>query len=445
MSRLYLRLLLWFCIANLVTLLVSVFVTERVVRLVSGGEPEWTEMANEANAIWIAEGQHGLLKWIDSYRRQGYDATLFEDGRNLSGRRPPMPRLLPELLAGDDRVEFRPRPDWRVVGQRVVGSDGVPRQLVALRRPKPPRLRMEEILAVQIGLSILVIGIVGWWLARSIAQPLAAVRNATAQFAGGDLGVRVEPRWTASQDEVGALARDFDRMAERIEHLVTRERSVLQDVSHELRSPLARLHLLLDLAQRSSVDDAAVHFARAEQEIMRLDRMIGEALALSRLEADLPGAERLPVDLYALSAERVEEWTLQAEARGIELHLQGDASVMVSASENLLARAIDNLLANAIKFNRDQGRVEVSIRKQAKSVELSILDQGPGVPEAEISQLFRPFFRGSNAAKADGHGLGLAIVQRVMQAHRGSVKAENAEQGGLLVTLELPLPISPSA
>ncbi len=438
MSRLYLRLLTWFCVANLVTLLVSVFVTERVVRLVAGAEPDWTQMADDANRAWIDDGQNGLLRWIDERRRQGVDATLFEDGRNLSGRRPPMPRLLPELLSGD-HVDFRPRPDQLVVGRRVVGADGVARHLVALRRPHPPPPRIEEVLAVQIGLSVLVIGIVGWWLARSIARPVAAVREAAGRFAGGDLTARVAQRWTGAEDEIGVLARDFDRMAERIELLVTRERGVLQDVSHELRSPLARLHLLLDLAQRSRGDEAATHFTRAEQEIARLDRLIGEALSLSRLEGDLPGAERSPVDLSALIAGRVEQWSLQAGERRIALVIVQTVPVTLLASEDLLARAVDNLLANAIKFSEDGGVVELRLVQQAQLANLSVRDHGPGVPESEIAELFRPFFRGSNAARAPGHGLGLAIVQRVVQAHRGSVEAGNVEGGGLCVTLNLPI------
>lgn len=437
MSRLYLRLLLWFCVANLVTMLISVFLTERMARHAYGSDPDWQQYAQQANDAYIKDGQRGLLEWMEDNRRRGLDATLFEGQRNLSGRRLPLPRILPELLESDS-VEFRPRPDMRVVGQRVIGRDGVARHLIAVRRPGPPP-RIEELLSVQIGLSLLAIGIVGWWLARSIARPVAAVREAARRFASGDLAARVPERWTRSGDEVGDLARDFDRMAMRIETLVTSERGVLQDVSHELRSPLARLHLLLDLAQRSPPAEAAQHFDRAEQEISRLDELIGQALALSRLESDLPGSDRLPVDLADLLQSRVEDWKLEADARGVTLQLAEPPALTVTGSQTLIARAIDNLLANAIKFSADGGRVDVELSQVGGDAQIRVRDYGPGVPAEDLPRLFRPFFRGSNAALADGHGLGLAIVNRVVTGHRGSVQAANADGGGLEVRLRLPV------
>jgi two-component system OmpR family sensor kinase len=436
-SRLYLRLLLWFCIANVLTLLISVFLTERLTRHAYGVDPDWPALAAQANRAYESKGREGLERWIDERREAGFEATLFEGERNLSGRRPPTPRLLHELLASDN-VEIRLRPDMRVIGQRVVGRDGVARQFVALRRPPPPP-RLEQLLAMQIGLSVLVIGIIGWWLARSIARPVAAVGEAARLVAAGDLSARVQARFSRGADEVGDLARDFDRMAARIEALVAQERGVLQDVSHELRSPLARLHLLIDLARGAPPAEAEAHFARAEHEISRLDRLIGDALALSRLESDLPGAERESVNLGDLINTQVEDFQLEADARRIRLDADPAFGVLVSGSAVLLGRALDNLISNAIKFSPDEGRVRVSLRTAGAHAELSVRDWGPGVPDDELAILFRPFFRGSNAARAEGHGLGLAIVERIAQAHQGSVEAANAEGGGLEVKLRLPL------
>lgn len=437
MSRLYLRLMLWFCIANVLTLLISVFLTERLTRHAYGVDPDWPTLAAQANRAYERGGREGLEHWIDERREAGFEATLFEGERNLSGRRPPTPRLLRELLASDN-VEIRLRPDMRVIGQRVVGHDGVARQFVALRRPPPPP-RLDQLLATQIGLSVLVIGIVGWWLARSIARPVAAVGEAARLVAAGDLSARVPARFSRGADEVGDLARDFDRMAARIEALVAQERGVLQDVSHELRSPLARLHLLIDLARGAPPAEAEAHFARAEHEISRLDRLIGDALALSRLESDLPGAERESVNLGDLINRQVEDFQLEADARRIRLDADPAFGVLVSGSAVLLGRALDNLISNAIKFSPDEGRVRVSLRTGGVHAELSVRDWGPGVPDDELATLFRPFFRGSNAARAEGHGLGLAIVERIAQAHRGSVEAVNADGGGLEVKLRLPL------
>jgi signal transduction histidine kinase len=295
---------------------------------------------------------------------------------------------------------------------------------------------------VQLALSLLFIGLVGWWVARSVAKPVQALRDATRRMAAGELSARVNHPGGARRDELAQLAGDFDAMAERIEALVTHDRRVLQDLSHELRSPLARLQLILDLAQRGD-DPAAAgrYFQQAEQEIVRLDRMAGEMLALSRLEGDLPGMEREPVELAGLARECAARAQLEAQARGIRLHVAADVPARVSGSTMLLERALDNLLANAIKFSPEGGEVALGVHVEAGRATLSVRDHGPGVPPDELASLFRPFFRGSNAARADGHGLGLAIVQRVAKVHGGRVDAANAEGGGLEVRLELPLPL----
>ncbi|WP_428312528.1 sensor histidine kinase [Hydrocarboniphaga sp.] len=470
MSRLYLRLLLWFVLANVATLMVSVFVTERIARYNYGDDPDWAALAEEANDAYINQGTSGLVAWIEQQRHRGIEAALYENEKSLGGRTLPMLRRPPSLLFSEEPDErdrdrlppengeggppppegtaigsinsfIRGGPPRRLItiGQAVTGRDGITRQLVAMRRPRPPFPSMPIVWATQIAASLLIIGVVGWWIARTIARPVAAVREAARRFASGDLAARVPARYTQSGDEVGDLARDFDRMAGRIETLVTSERGVLQDVSHELRSPLARLHLLLDLAQRSPPHEAAAHFTRAEHEISRLDQLIGQALALSRLESDLPGSDRLSFDLSELLHAKIEDWQLEAGARDVGLELvELPDGLSIAGSEELVGRAIDNLLANAIKFSDDGGRVQVTLSRRASDVEIRVRDHGPGVPEEDLSRLFRPFFRGTNAVRAEGHGLGLAIVQRVVTAHRGSVSAVNAPGGGLEVVLRLP-------
>ncbi|MDE3211366.1 MAG: HAMP domain-containing histidine kinase, partial [Pseudomonadota bacterium] len=236
------------------------------------------------------------------------------------------------------------------------------------------------------------------------------------------------------------LADDFDTMAGRIEALVAHDRGVLQDLSHELRSPLARLQLIVDLARRSaSPADAAPYFQQAEQEIGRLDRMLGEMLALSRLEGQLPGMDDEQLDLAELVQGCLEQNRLEADARRIQLCMSAQESVRVPGNAMLIERALDNLLANAVKFSPTGGLVGVTVRTGHGCADITVRDHGPGVPESELALLFRPFYRGSNAARAEGHGLGLAIVQRVVQAHGGSIEVRNAEGGGLEIRLRLPL------
>jgi len=291
---------------------------------------------------------------------------------------------------------------------------------------------------VQLGLSLLLIGGIGWWVARSVSRPVEAMRHATRKMAAGEFTTRVDQRWSDAHDELGQLARDFNGMAERIEILVAHDRGVLQDLSHELRSPLARLHLILDLAQHSAdPNQAAAHFKHAEQEIARMDRMTAEMLALSRLEGGLPGMECETVEVTELARERLNAAKVEAEARAVRLHMADSAPVTVWGSGILLERALDNVIANAIKFSPAEGQVDVSVGDHHGQIEVRIRDHGPGVPEEELGLLFRPFFRGTNAVHANGHGLGLAIVQRVMQVHGGEVTARNADDGGLEIVMRL--------
>ena len=440
MSPLYRRLLLWFCAANVITLLVSVAVTERFARHAYGGELDWPALAQTADNTYIKGGRTALAEWAAMMRHEEHvQVTLFENGVNLLDwpAVPPLMRHLPQLLSSDSIV-LRPMPEVLLVGQKIVGSDGVARQLVLVRGPKAPHAKLVQLLGVQIALSMLVIGGVGWWVARSIARPVAALQQAAQRMAAGDLSSRVGGQYPQARDELGLLAREFDYMAGRIEALVAHERGVLQDVSHELRSPLARLQLILELARQESGDGAAPHFQRAEHEIARLDLLIGELLTLSRMEADLPGMTRDPVDLGALASDCLAEVELDAGSHGVRLRLDAAEPLEVSGNVQLLARALDNLLSNAIKFGAG-GEVLLRLAQKGGQAELSVRDHGPGVPEAELQKLFRPFFRGANAVRAEGHGLGLAIVERIARAHGGQAVAANAAGGGLCVTLSLPL------
>lgn len=443
-SSLYWRVLISFCAANLLALALGIFLTQSFIEYSTAVEINWSAVAQGADQAFEAGGPTALTEWSLQQRREGIEATLYENGQALSPIRmpPSMQESLPSWLEEKRDMVLQPWPNLYLAVQQIRGSDGRVRQLVALSRTHS-RLRQQTrqtiFLAFQGGLSLLFIGFVGWWVARSVAKPVEAISKATRRMAAGELSARVEGQGRRAPEELTQLASDFDAMAERIEALVAHDRSVLQDLSHELRSPLARLHLILDLAQRSTPEEAARYFLQAEQEIGRLDHMTGEMLALSRLEGGIPGVNREPVDLAALLRESARRAELEAAARHITLALFDSAPAVVSGNELLLERALDNLIANAIKFSPEGGRVELRAQTVGARVDVSVRDNGPGVPEAELGSLFRPLFRGSNASRADGHGLGLAIVQRVVKAHGGDIHAENVDGGGLLVALQLPL------
>ncbi|CAM0997556.1 histidine kinase [Rhodanobacter sp. Root179] len=444
-TSLYWRLLVWFCVANLLVLALGGLFARRFIEFTTSIEINWAALAQDADQAYESGGRDALAAWVAQQRQQGVEATLFEHGEMLYPIRlgASVRSQLPALLSSDRSVVMQPRPSFYVAVQQVVGDDGHARQLLAMSRSHVrlrPQTREKIYLAMQLALSLLFIGLVGWWVARSVARPVEALRRATRRMAEGELSARVGRQGGLAHDELAQLAGDFDVMAGRIEALVAQDRGVLQDLSHELRSPLARLQLILDLARRGGdSEEGAAYFVQAEQEIARLDRMLGEMLALSRMEGGLPGMEREPLELAEVVHEGVEQSRLEADAQQVELQLSRVDSAQVSGNAMLLERALANLLANAIKFSPAGGRVEVTLRVDSSFAEISVRDHGPGVPVDELALLFRPFFRGSNAARAEGHGLGLAIVQRVVQVHGGTIEVGNAEGGGLEVRLRLPL------
>ncbi len=443
-SPLFWRLLLSFCAVNVLVFVLGGAVARYFIEYTSTRGIDWSALAQQANAAYESGGDIALQRWIAAEHEQGIDATLFRNGREIQPVRlpPPVRRMLPQWLGSGRDVLLRPWPDTQVSVQQLADSNGQPRQFVGfafaharLTRSK----RMAIFLVVQLLLSLLLIAAAGWWVARSVARPVEALRSAAQRMAAGELSARVDARWNR-RDELGQLARDFNAMAARIEALVAHDRGVLQDLSHEVRSPLARLQVILDLAQHSAnAGEADTHFRQAEREIARLDRMTGEMLALSRLKGDLPGMEREPVELGLLLEECVATLQLSAQERNIELRLTHGGSPVVGGSMVLLRRAIENLISNAIKFSPPGGRVWIELRSASDRAVVEVRDYGPGVPANEIGMLFRPFFRGSNARLAEGHGLGLTLVERVAKAHGGEVHAENADGGGLRVILSLPL------
>jgi two-component system OmpR family sensor kinase len=262
------------------------------------------------------------------------------------------------------------------------------------------------------------------------SKPIRTLRAAFDAASTGNLETRVGPAMGGRRDDLADLGRDFDRMAGQLQTLMDGQRRLLHDVSHELRSPPARLQAAIGLAcQRPERIDASLE--RIERESVRMDVLVGELLALSRLEAGVIGALEEEVNLGELVADIVDDARFGAEAVGkhVELEERGNAE--------LLHRSIENVIRNAVKHTVADSAVHVSIASGGEQAEIGIRDHGPGVAEHELDAIFAPFFRGSGHGD-DGHGLGLAIAKRTIEAHGGHIRASNVAQGGLHVDIFLP-------
>ncbi|WP_347986567.1 ATP-binding protein [Methylomonas sp. AM2-LC] len=275
-------------------------------------------------------------------------------------------------------------------------------------------------------------------LAWYFAKPIRQLRLAIASLAAGNLKVRVADAMGKRRDELSALGHDFDRMAEKIYSLLNAQQRLLHDVSHELRSPLARIQAAIGLVQQQP-DKLQTSLVRIEREAQRISDLVGELLVLSRLEAGISGGDKQEFDLGALLDDIVADVRFEAELRQVHICAEGTEEIMVTAWGELLHRAIENVLRNAVQHCKAGGEVCLKSNFDSKSRcwRLLIEDQGSGVPEQDLTEIFQPFYRSHSSKKPDGIGLGLAIAQQALLVHEGKIKATNRPEGGLQVAMEI--------
>jgi two-component system sensor histidine kinase CpxA len=273
-----------------------------------------------------------------------------------------------------------------------------------------------------------------YWLALYLTRPVRKLQKAVERFGHGDLSARAG---ATRQDELGDLARAFDRMAGRIETLLTAERRLLLDISHELRSPLARLGVAVELARSGEDLDPALN--RIQKEADRLNSLVGQLLQVTRAEGDPSSLHRDPIRLDQLVRQLVNDSSLEATSHGCTVDYDPGEAVTVAGDEELLRRAVENVLRNAIRHAPPQTSVEVKLARNNGLAVIDIRDHGPGVPEEALSRLFDPFYRVETDRNrtSGGIGLGLSIARRAIELHKGSIKARNV-MPGLEVELELP-------
>jgi two-component system sensor histidine kinase CpxA len=272
---------------------------------------------------------------------------------------------------------------------------------------------------------------------------VAKLRAATQELANGNFSVRVVPVMGKRRDELASLAADFDLMAEKIESLIDSQRRLLGDISHELRSPLARLNVALELARQRSGPDATSALQRIQHEAENLNEMIGQLLALTRLESGAEGLKKTSFDLVELLTAITDDARFEASSRNRSVRLKTSGRCTTVGNELLLRRAIENVVRNAVQYTAPGTEVEVELDCLSRSgfAVITVRDHGTGVPENALVEIFRPFYRVDDARdrEAGGVGLGLAIADRAVRLHGGSVEAANEPTGGLVVTMILPV------
>ena len=373
---------------------------------------------------------------------------------------------LAERAMHSGRVEVEDAGDTPLLASRVPGPRGEPYVVAGvLAGPRPhgvgpppptPGLRtglLAEFPRFARGfgmptlVSFFVGGLVCLGLAWRLTAPIRRLRTAAQRLAGGNLSARVGAGRTQGGDEIAALGRDFDLMAERIEGLMTAQRQLLRDISHELRSPLARLNVALELARQRSGPGSGGALDRIECEAERLNELIGQLLTLTQLESGGEQLERGPVPLKDLVESIAADADFEAQTRNRAVRAVVEDDVTIQGSEEMLRRGIENVVRNALRYTAEHTQVNIVVsRRRGGSGDAAVIrirDHGPGVPEEVLPRLFLPFYRVADARdrQTGGTGIGLAITERAVRLHDGTVTAVNSSDGGLSVEIVLPVSV----
>jgi two-component system, OmpR family, sensor histidine kinase CpxA len=411
---------------------------------------------NLADVAWISGSSA-----VDTFERQGPSAAsayigqlsqkthvkscLFDaSGKVIAGfdcatfaRAPALPGEMPTFTIRHGFVRIAVRVSGKSGRQYIYSAEATE------HRGPPPGIGFSGIV-LRWSVALLVSGFICYLLTRYLTAPVLRLREASQHLAAGDLSTRAASGMERRRDELGSLVRDFNAMAGRIEELVSRQRQLIYDISHELRSPLARLNVALDLGRQRKGNDPA--FDHMEQDLERLNEMIERLLTVAKLDPSTVPVSMAQVDLTELISQIVRSAEFELQERNGAIRLSSQGQYFVHGNAELLHSAIENVIRNAVRYTGPGNSVDVRLEPAGTPAMIRILvrDYGFGVPEFELAKIFQPFYRVADDRNREtgGTGLGLAIADRVIRIHNGTITARNATPSGLEVEIRLPLDLN---
>jgi two-component system sensor histidine kinase CpxA len=470
LNSLFLKVFLWFWLATAAVISVFALTTHLTHTEPSFRPPQFIESVlnsygRNAAAAYEGGGAQALEEYLQKVEREtGIRMQLFDAaGVELTGR-----HAHPHATEAATRAARTGEPVFRNLRPGMLEVRPVPARdggnyafVTAMHTAGPPPGRHHgpplhgpfgifsddpSALLLRALAVILAAGALCYMLARYIVTPVVKLREVTRQLTEGDLSARVGPRLGRRRDELAAMGHDFDEMASRVETLLGAQTRLLRDISHELRSPLARLSVALDLARKRAGAAAAGDLDRIEREAKRLNEMVGQLLALSRWESGGKGARLESFDLAAVVREVASDADFEAQARGCSVVVEECDACEFGGTHALVRSAVENVVRNAVRYTAGGTAVRISLKCDEGVVGrgeavIAVRDEGAGVPEEALTDIFRPFYRidDSRTRETGGTGLGLAITERAVRLHGGTVTAANPPGGGFLVELRLPL------
>ncbi|MGZ4833819.1 MAG: ATP-binding protein [Terriglobales bacterium] len=436
---------------------VTMVVVGAVLIYTWGIQPEvivsrWRGATSDAVALYAQSAaeeldRYGMVALNNYFQRLDASshirAALFDENGNLiAGRASKSMRdLAPHAGLGGEPA-FTIQGSSAMAAQRTTGPSGRVYIMVG-EMPRGPVGAVRRLARAQIeqwAAAILLSGLICYLLTLYLTRPILRLRQATHELSAGDLSARAPAELERRRDELGELVSDFNQMANRIEQLMISQRQLISDISHELRSPLARLNVALGLARQRAGEEASSALDRIEREAERLNEMIGKLLSLARMQGAAGPPDKTHVRLDEIVKEVAEDAEFEAQERSCAVRMVGNIKCTAEGSPELLRSAVENVVRNAVRYTASGSEIEITLANHDSTAEITVRDHGPGVPDSELQNLFRPFYRVGNARERDtgGAGLGLAIADRAVRLHGGTVAAANAPGGGLVVKIRVP-------
>lgn len=449
---LYWRIFLMLLVAQIAIAGGAAGLTVLMQRVIGAPSADWQRLSTEAAQAYRDGGADRFVTWRQPLFKDGIMAFLVDEhGQSVDGAALPMPierwiqMTPPEGLQrrrgppGIVEVIQIPTPEDILADHRFAafvdaGAAGGTRLAVTLT-------------ATVIG-AIVLIALVTLALTRSLLRPITDLRQVTNSVAAGEFSKRVGVGALSRKDEIGKLAEDFDSMAERIEQQFDAQRQLLRDVSHELKSPLARLKLAIELARDEGSASTGTDrwMARLDKEAQALETMLDRILDLARAESGMQDQRRAAFDLDALLQSLIKDASFEALKKGMTVHYVSMAPAQVVGIHSMLVSAIENVIRNAIRYGDADSQITVSLAARGGQAQISVANKGPNLRASDLARIFDPFYRVpvERNGEASGQGIGLTITQKVMLAHDGGVSAENRPDGGLIVRMTLSLATDPN-
>jgi two-component system sensor histidine kinase CpxA len=451
MRSLYWKIFLSFWLATILIIITTAWVTSELTRKSSLLTREQVFMDSYANAAvaTFESGKHNALKqWLEQ-TGQAKSMTLYllcSTGEIVSNHPPPAEiKRIATDLANEQLDTGILKFGNLIVSHEILSTSGKAYRLAAVsEKPLSHFIIIPWAgLTIRLLIAIFISGLICYLLSIYLTKPLRSLGLAAKSIATGKFSTRVGHFKGHNRDEIAKLSHEFDRMAEKLEALVNSKERLLQDISHELRSPLARLQIAIELGRKKSPAEAESEYVRMETECLRLNTLIGEILEFARLDKSMEELTKSSVTMSDLLTRIVDDANFEFGLSKPRVRITQTLPIKLSLDERLIHRAIENVVRNALRYSPAEELVLLSVSTDAdhQFLYIDIQDKGPGVPEDQLEKIFSPFYRvdTSREKKTGGSGLGLSIAEKAIHLHHGSIVARNVEGGGFLVRITLPI------